>query len=136
MNGKSDEKKTVKTGSPRKMLRQTRSEHTKKDELKLFSEEDIKAVFACVSQEEREKLAAGYDLKALARIFEDESAMETVNALLRNDLSVCRTARELYMHRNTLVYRLNTIYRRTGLDVRNFEMAVTFKILHYLYLLK
>lgn len=39
------------------------------------------------------------------------------------------TARQLYIHRNTLVYRLDKVQRQTGLDLRKFEDAVTFKIL-------
>ena len=42
----------------------------------------------------------------------------------------------MYMHRNTLIYRLNAIRRQTGFDLRVFKMAVTFKILHYLYVLR
>ena len=40
------------------------------------------------------------------------------------------------MHRNTLNYRVKAVIKRTGLDIRSFDMAVTFKILHILYLNK
>lgn len=45
-----------------------------------------------------------------------------------NNLNVSETARQLYIHRNTLVYRLEKIQKSTGLDVRVFDDALTFKI--------
>ena len=48
-------------------------------------------------------------------------------------MNISLTARNTYMHRNTLMYRLHRIRQITGLDLRNFEMAVTFQILYFLY---
>ncbi len=62
--------------------------------------------------------------------------MATVDCFLENGMNVSRTARILYMHRNTLIYRLNKISAETGLDIRVFDMAVTFEILRSLYELK
>lgn len=104
--------------------------------VKLFTATDVMAALSVLPKSQREKLTAGYDIKALARIFEDGEMMNTVDAFLSNDLSVCRTARALYMHRNTLMYRLNVIRRQTGFDLRVFKMAVTFKTLHCLYMVK
>lgn len=84
----------------------------------------------------REKISSGYDIKKFAKIFEDEEMMLTVNTFLSSGMNVSETARKLYMHRNTLIYRLGVIDRQTGLDLHDFEMAVTFKLLHYLYILK
>lgn len=85
---------------------------------------------------QREKLISGYDIKNLAKIFEDEGTMQTIDAFLKCGMNVSRTSRVLYMHRNTLIYKLNAIKRLTGFDLRDFDMAVTFKILHTLYILK
>ena len=85
---------------------------------------------------QRERLTAGYDLKKLARIFEDADTMPTVDGFLKHGMNVSETSRELYMHRNNLIYRLNKIQRVTGLDVRAFDSAVTFDILRILYELK
>lgn len=60
-------------------------------------------------------------------MFEDEELV-TVYTFFDNNLNISETARRLFIHRNTLVYRLEKIQRKTGLDVRNFEDAVTFKI--------
>lgn len=89
-----------------------------------------------LSKAQRERLIAGYDVKNFARIFEDGDTMSTVDSFLEHGMNVSETARKLYMHRNTLIYRLNKIRKVTGLDIRVFDMAVTFEILRSLYMLK
>ena len=67
----------------------------------------------------------------------DEETTVTVNKFLQNNLNIAETSRQLHMHRNTLIYRLEQIEKRTGLDLRQFEDAMTFKIasivMNYLY---
>ena len=58
----------------------------------------------------------------------DEETLVTVYKFFDNNLNVSETARQLYIHRNTLVYRLEKIQKSTGLDVRVFDDALTFKI--------
>ena len=58
----------------------------------------------------------------------DEETLSTVNQFFENNLNISETARQLYIHRNTLVYRLEKIQKTTGLDVRRFDDALTFKI--------
>ena len=58
----------------------------------------------------------------------DEETLTTVNAFFENDLNISETARKLYIHRNTLGYRLEKIVKTTGLDIRKFDDALTFKI--------
>lgn len=58
----------------------------------------------------------------------DEDTTTAVNKFLQNNLNIAETARQLHMHRNTLIYRLEQIEKRTGLDIRKFEDAMTFKI--------
>lgn len=57
-----------------------------------------------------------------------EEISTTIQKFFDNNLNISETARQLYVHRNTLVYRLEKIQKRTGLDVRVFEDALTFKI--------
>ena len=57
----------------------------------------------------------------------DEETLTTINKFFENSLNVSETSRQLYIHRNTLVYRLDKL-KNTGLDVRVFEDAITFKI--------
>jgi len=61
-------------------------------------------------------------------ILDDEEAMITINKFYENSLNISETARQLYLHRNTLVYRLERIQNAVGLDIRNFEDAMTFRI--------
>ncbi len=58
----------------------------------------------------------------------DEETLTTINKLFDNNLNISETARQLYIHRNTLVYRLERIEKRLGLDIRSFEDAMLFKI--------
>ncbi|MBQ6322835.1 MAG: helix-turn-helix domain-containing protein [Lachnospiraceae bacterium] len=58
----------------------------------------------------------------------DEETLVTINKFFDNNLNVSETSRQLYIHRNTLVYRLDKLQKSTGLDLRVFEDAITFKI--------
>lgn len=58
----------------------------------------------------------------------DEETLNTINKFFENSLNVSETSRQLYIHRNTLVYRLDKLQKNTGLDLRKFEDAITFKI--------
>ena len=58
----------------------------------------------------------------------DEETLSTINKFFENSLNVSETSRQLYIHRNTLVYRLDKLQKSTGLDLRVFEDAITFKI--------
>ena len=58
----------------------------------------------------------------------DEETINTINKFFENNLNVSETSRQLYIHRNTLVYRLDKLQKMTGLDLRVFEDAITFKI--------
>ena len=57
-----------------------------------------------------------------------EETLTTINKFFQNSLNVSETSRQLYIHRNTLVYRLDKLQKSTGLDLRVFEDAITFKI--------
>ena len=58
----------------------------------------------------------------------DEETLTTINKFFENSLNVSETSRQLYIHRNTLVYRLDKLQKSTGLDLRVFEDAIAFKI--------
>lgn len=58
----------------------------------------------------------------------DEETLTTIHKFFENSLNVSETSRQLYIHRNTLVYRLDKLQKSTGLDLRVFEDAITFKI--------
>jgi carbohydrate diacid regulator len=58
----------------------------------------------------------------------DDEMLMTVQKFFDNNLNVSETSRQLYVHRNTLVYRIEKLHQATGLDVRKFDDAMTFKI--------
>ena len=58
----------------------------------------------------------------------DEETITTINKFFENSLNVSETSRQLYIHRNTLVYRLDKLPKQTGLDLRVFDDAITLKI--------
>ena len=58
----------------------------------------------------------------------DQETLTTINKFFENSLNVSETSRQLFIHRNTLVYRLDKLQKSTGLDLRVFEDAITFKI--------
>lgn len=58
----------------------------------------------------------------------DEETLNTINKFFENNLNVSETSRQLFVHRNTLVYRIEKLQKSTGLDLRNFDDALTFKI--------
>ena len=58
----------------------------------------------------------------------DEETLNTINKFFENNLNVSETSRQLFVHRNTLVYRIEKLQKATGLDIRVFDDALTFKI--------
>ena len=58
----------------------------------------------------------------------DQETLFTINKFFENNLNVSETARKLFVHRNTLVYRLEKIKKLTRLDLREFDDAITFKV--------
>ena len=89
---------------------------------------NYREVAASLPKSVREKITSRFEMKNLAKIFEDQSMMQTVETYLDCGMNISETARRLYMHRNTLIYRLDQVEKRTGLDLRRFEDAMTSKI--------
>ncbi|MBQ4510130.1 MAG: helix-turn-helix domain-containing protein [Clostridia bacterium] len=58
----------------------------------------------------------------------DKETLQTIQVFFDNNLNVSETSRKLFVHRNTLVYRLEKIRKLTGLDLRQFDHAITFKV--------
>jgi len=58
----------------------------------------------------------------------DQETLDTINSFFENNLNVSETSRKLFVHRNTLVYRLEKIKKLTGLDLREFDHAIVFKV--------
>ena len=58
----------------------------------------------------------------------DQETLSTIDTFFENNLNVSETARQLFVHRNTLVYRIEKLMKSTGLDIRTFEDAMTLRI--------
>ena len=58
----------------------------------------------------------------------DQETLFTIQRFFENNLNVSETSRGLFVHRNTLVYRLEKIKKLTGLDLREFDDAIVFKV--------
>ena len=58
----------------------------------------------------------------------DEETLAIITKFFENNLNISETSRKLFVHRNTLVYRLGKIKKLTGLDLREFDQAIVFKV--------
>ena len=71
--------------------------------------------------------------KNVKEIFDDAEMLNTAETFLQSSLNVSETSRNMYMHRNTLLYRLDKIEKATGLNIRAFPDAVSFRVLTILH---
>ena len=97
----------------------------------VFSRLMLERFLMNVSREESQHYHALLFNAENAKLFNEEM-LQTIDMFFRKDLNLSDTARQLFIHRNTLVYRLDKVYKQTGLDLRRFDDAVTFKILYEL----
>ncbi len=67
--------------------------------------------------------------KEAKELFSDQDMLSTCEEFLDNNLNISETSRKLFMHRNTLMYRLDKVENLTGLNIKNFSDAVTFKLI-------
>lgn len=77
--------------------------------------------------------SAQFSVRDIGEVFGDDEMAATAEAFLECSLNISETSRRLYVHRNTLLYRLDKIERVTGLNLRKFSDAVTFRVLAVLY---
>ena len=66
-------------------------------------------------------------------IMEDKDLSTSIEEFFKYDLNIAETSRNSFLHRNTLLYRLNKIANLTGLNIRNFDDAIAFRILSKIY---
>ncbi len=82
-----------------------------------------------ISKLNKEELAQYLNMIIDVELFTklDEEIIRTIQKFFENNLNISETARKMYLHRNTLVYRIDKVLKQTGLDVRNFDDALLFK---------
>lgn len=88
-----------------------------------------------ISEAKKKEYISEFVLEGADELFSDEEMMNTAEEFLSSSLNVSETSRNLYMHRNTLMYRLDKIEKATGLNIRKFPDAVSFRVLTILYTL-
>ncbi len=69
----------------------------------------------------------------ILKVLEDEELLLSARVLFDNNLSIGDASKQIYIHRNTMVYRIEKIQRLIGLDIRNFDDAMTLRALIILY---
>lgn len=67
-----------------------------------------------------------------SEVISDEELMNTADEFMKNSLNISETSRNMYIHRNTLIYRLDKIEKDTGLNLKNFGDAITFRLIKIL----
>ena len=90
-------------------------------------------VLGMISPDERALLNDKFLSAEVISIMKDKELIDCINAFLNNNLNISETSRNAFLHRNTLLYRIDKIHKTTGLNVRKFEDAMTFRILNIIY---
>ena len=108
--------------APSKRLRQDEKNNDLRRELDKIVNE--------ISAERIAGLVALSSASKLKKVFNDGELMRTALSFIDNSLNISAAARSLYMHRNTMMYRLEKIKRLTGLNIKRFDDALAFKILY------
>lgn len=93
-----------------------------------YSEQKLQRIIELIPEENKKKILEEYQSSYNDDAFSDEM-METVRVFFKHDLNTTSASRELFIHRNTLNYRLDKIKRDTGLDLRTFQDAVIFRLI-------
>ena len=92
--------------------------------LNMFSPENL---ISCFSEDNFDMYKQITDHENVQMILNDADMMFTVNAFFDNSLNLSKTSGISFMHRNTLIYRLDKVHKLTGLNLKNFDHAVVFK---------
>lgn len=90
-------------------------------------------VFSWLNPEEKTMLTDKFLTNEFINILKDKELVESINAFFKNNLNISETSRNAFLHRNTLLYRIDKIHKKTGLNVRKFDDALSFKLLSIIY---
>ncbi len=104
-----------------------------KGEVHSFREYLLVQMLESIEEEKLKEYVSEARLSGAENVFGNQDLMNTAEEFLENSLNASLTAKKLFMHRNTLAYRLDKIEKGTGLDIRKFTDAVTFRIMRVVY---
>lgn len=105
--------------------------HSKKQDSQFSKLE--KSIFSCLSVDQQAVICEKFLTPEIISVLEDKELVDCINAFFKNNLNISETSRNAFLHRNTLLYRIEKINRVTKLNIRNFDDAMTFKILTIIY---
>lgn len=110
---------------------ETGTKQTKKQESHFSKLE--KSILSCLSLDQQAIICEKYLTPEIISVLQDKELVDCINAFFKNNLNISETSRNAFLHRNTLLYRIEKISRITKLNIRNFDDAMTFKILTIIY---
>jgi len=90
-------------------------------------------VINCLNPDECASISEKFLTPEIVSVMKDKDLIECINAFFKNNLNISETSRNAFLHRNTLLYRIEKIYKITGLNIRNFEEAMSFRLLTIVY---
>ena len=91
------------------------------------------SVEKCLNPDQQASLSGKFLSPEIISVMKDKELIECINAFFKNNLNISETSRNAFLHRNTLLYRIEKIYKITGLNIRNFEEAMSFRLLTIVY---
>ena len=94
----------------------------------IYSKLRLERIIEMIPSENRKKILMEFNSRCNGNTFSEETK-ETVRAFFQHDLNITSASRQLFIHRNTLNYRLDKIKRDTGFDLRVFNDAVVFRLI-------
>ena len=92
-----------------------------------------KTFSSCLNPDEQAAISEKFLTPEIREVMSDKELIDCINAFFKNNLNISETSRNAFLHRNTLLYRIDKIHKITGLNIRNFEEAMTFKLLTIIY---
>lgn len=99
-----------------------------RDHVLVYADQTLEQIVDAIPEEKKESLRKLFFGNGLSNSLPDEM-IETVRVFFRNDLNLTAASKQLFIHRNTLNYRLDKIKKDFGLDLRSFRDAVIFRIM-------
>ncbi|MBQ4542068.1 MAG: helix-turn-helix domain-containing protein [Clostridia bacterium] len=121
-----------------KQIGQSASEKPEKTSKRSKKDESIFSAFcntaiSCLNPDEQADICERFLKPEIISVMKDQELIECINAFFKNNLNISETSRNAFLHRNTLLYRIEKIYKITGLNIRNFEEAMSFRLLTIVY---
>ena len=92
-----------------------------------------KSLLSCLNPDQQAMICEKFLTPEIVSVLQDKELVDCINAFFNNNLNISETSRNAFLHRNTLLYRIEKIHRITKLNIRNFDDALTFKILANIY---